>query len=162
MMDASDRYHSKRRAGISDVRRDGSITNPENDRQAGAAERWACELFGQNYNDEIYSTRGDDGIDFYLGEYSVDVKWLGFGNDDGHLIVNPYDRMTADWYLAVAGSIRRGFYLPSRCWATREEMRETLHDHGFGPKYTRKVCYLHPREEILKFVDARPRRRPIT
>lgn len=160
---SDERYYSKRRAGISDVRRDGSVTSAENDRQSGEAERWACEAFGQTYNDEIYETHGDGGVDFYLGGYAVDAKWLGFGNDDGHLIVNPedFEKERADWYVAVAGSIQRGFYLPRRCWAMRDEM-QAKHDMGYGEKYVRAVRYLRRREEILRFVGApRSLRRPI-
>jgi hypothetical protein len=144
----SERYLSKRAAGISAVRSDGSVATEENDRQADAAERWAAAALGATYNDAIYADHGDGGSDFTYAGQTVEVVWLGFvaGTSvprySGHLIVNPHEpHRHADLYVVVVGSICRGFSLLG-C-ARHSELRAGS-DFGYGPRLALPTRELHP------------------
>lgn len=135
------RYHAKREAGISPVRKDGSLTSPVTDEQAAAAEQWACEIFGQPYNSDIYPDHGDEGHDLVVEGFKAEVVWLGYHKGtnqprtgDGHLIVNPYEpHRHADLYLVVSGSTETGFALEG--WAFHTDIEEApTKDFGYGQK----------------------------
>lgn len=143
----SERFLAKREAGISPLRRDGSLTSEETDRQAAGAERFAAERFGAEYNEEVYAEHGDGGADFYLGGRSIEVVWLGVEPDgrprrDGHLIVNPDEpQRHADLYVVVAGSIEAGFTLLG--WLPHGDLVERpLKNFGYGPKHAAPVICL--------------------
>lgn len=136
-MSGEGRYHVKRAAGISPVRSDGSICDPENDRQAAAAEQYAANAMGCEYNASI-TVHGDAGHDFVFS-LTVEVVWLGARPDgaprtSGHLIVNPDEpHRWADLYVVVAGSAEAGFSIAG--WTTHARLAGyPLRDFGYGPK----------------------------
>lgn len=138
IVDGADRYHAKRAAGVSGVKRDGWSGSPDVDREALEVERIAAAKFGVTANEEIYADHGDEGFDFVWFGLKVDAKHMRFpglnwrSKPSSCLIVNP-DEATADIYVAVVGSLDEGFEVVGFC------RRETLlaaprRDFGYGPK----------------------------
>jgi hypothetical protein len=132
-----DRYLVKRRAGISTTRKDGSKVSVFNDEQSAAAEKFAAEAMGCQFNDKIF-VHGDGGKDF---SYSLDVEviWLGVNNNreprlSGNLIVNPDEpHRWADIYIVVRGSTTNGFEIIG--WTTHNKLETFgLKNFGYGPK----------------------------
>lgn len=118
----SERFWLKREAGLPMERPSGEgFYSPEVDRQAKAAEDFACErLGGQILEPDTYATHGDKGADILVNGMRVDVVWLGFGEPyrsqrprlSGHLIVGPKkEKNLADVYVLVIGTIEAGFTL---------------------------------------------------
>lgn len=145
-----DRYELKRRAGISPVRADGSLTSRENDVQATAAERFACSYLGVPFRAHI-TVRGDDEPNARLSDgRSVDIKWLGVDarglpRFTGNVIVNPEDK-PRDLYVLVAGHTDTGFRVMGYC--DREEAGWYTRDFGFGPKRAFPVAKLRSAEVL--------------
>lgn len=135
------RFESKREAGISTTRIDGSLYSRDVDEEAYAAEEYAAALFGTEPDPSI--RMGDDGYDFAL---KVDVKWLGLGpngcpRSSGHLIVNPYAKAWPDIFLVVTGSRSEGFRLLG--WASRHDVQsQPLQDFGYGQKHALHTRHL--------------------
>jgi len=141
----AERYKSKRKAGISPERSDGSMTSEQTDVEAAAAEKYAAEMMDASFNDGIF-IGGDGGHDFKIAapngsEFTVEVVWLGFvkGTNSprsfGHLIVNPYEQHRwADIYVVVAGCVKTGFSILG--WTTHSVLvSKRKKDFGFGLKF---------------------------
>jgi hypothetical protein len=149
---STDRYYSKRAAGISPTRSDGSRCSPVNDQQAAAAERYAAEVMGCTYNDAI-TAHGDGGHDFEFS-LTVEVVWMGLDKTGqprrgGHLIVNPYEpHRWADLYVVVGGSQEWGFSILG--WTTHRKLAALpLRDFGYGPKMAMPIEQLEPLKRLL-------------
>ena len=135
---AKARYLSKRSAGISGVRYDGSECSIDNDIHAIGAEYFAAQEYGQPFNSSI-GKKGDGGSDFSL-PLSVEVVWLGVQKDGtprdkGNLIINPDEpQRWADIYIVIKGSATEGF---SEVGWLSHKMLVTLpkKDFGFGAKF---------------------------
>lgn len=146
----TERYLSKRKVGITDVRPDGSRTEAENDVQGAGAEYYAARCFGQQFNDSI-TRHGDGGTDFELrlhdGVKKVDVKWLGFRRT-GRLIVNPdKPHLWADLYISVGGTLEEGYHLNG--WITHAELAALpKQDLGYGFKFAVHIDRLHTEELV--------------
>lgn len=135
---AKARYLSKRAAGISGHRYDGSECSIDNDINATAAEYFAAQQYDQPF-DATVGKRGDGGSDFSL-TLSVEVIWLGVQKngqprDKGNLIVNPDEpQRWADIYVVVKGSVETGFeevgWIPHKALIQMPKK-----DFGFGEKY---------------------------
>tara|TARA_Y100000593_G_scaffold14582_1_gene27846 strand:- start:7779 stop:8288 length:510 start_codon:yes stop_codon:yes gene_type:complete len=159
---AKQRFLSKRNAGISATRSDGSIRSEGTDVNATLAEKFAADLFGCKFNDEVYDNEGDGGLDFILdttkGNKEVEVIWLGFHKDstsprkNGHLIVNQYEKHRwADIYMVVSGSVDDGFSFVG--WTTHKELsKRPLKDFGYGKKMAMHTKDLYSKEQILKYL----------
>lgn len=153
------RYNSKREAGISSTRSDGSQCSPDNDINAAGAECFAAEAYGQPFNENI-SRKGDGGADFSVvinGESkTVEVIWLGTYNgkprDTGHLIVNPHEpQRWADLYIVIAGSLSAGFIEVG--WATHEQLvNAPRKDFGFGPRYAIHINNLNKPQDLKALI----------
>jgi hypothetical protein len=156
------RYRNKRACGVSRVRRDGSLCDPETDRQSTAAEKFAADHFGVPFDDKILDG-GDGGPDLKLpivlpsGDIkytAANVKWLGkaYGKSrlTGHLIVNVDEpQRWAELYVSARGSIESGFELMG--WIEHEHLIKQLRkDFGFGLKYAMPVEELRPISELMK------------
>lgn len=146
-----DRWQAKRERGIASARTDGSLTDPETDRQAFAAERAAAELLGCRFNDTIYAD-GDGGHDFVFG-LTVEVVWLGCyagsltPRSAGHLIISPAEpHRWADIYVVMAGSEEAGF----RClgWTTHKQLSRERKDFGYGERFAMHTKELWPVERL--------------
>lgn len=146
-----DRWQAKRERGIAAARKDGSLTDPETDRQAFAAERAAAELLGCRFNDAIYAD-GDGGHDFVFG-LTVEVVWLGCyagtrnPRSEGHLIISPAEpHRWADIYVVMAGSEETGF----RClgWTTHKQLSKLRKDFGYGERFAMHTRDLWPVERL--------------
>jgi hypothetical protein len=142
---AKARYHSKRAAGISSYRKDGSECSEENDINATGAEWFAAKSYGKPFNADI-GTKGDGGSDFTL-DLGVEVVWLGVNKDgkprqSGHLIVNPDEpQRHADIYIVVKGSIEDGFEEVG--WITHNALiKFPKKSFGFGGKYACDISEL--------------------
>lgn len=143
MSGGADRYYAKRDAGISPVRRDGSVATPENDRQAAAAEQFAAAQLGCPFNDSV-TAHGDGGHDFVFPLH-VEVCWLGVNQHtgeprrDGHLIVNLNEpHRWADIYIVVAGTVEMGFHVVG--WTTHNRLIEYgTKNFGYGEKLAMPV-----------------------
>ena len=143
------RYLSKRVAGKSPIRSDGSLCTDENDIQSTAAEYFVSQQFGCPFNASISSV-GDGGCDFKL-EISVEVIWLGVNRDgsprtpeDGcHLIVNPHEpHRWADVYVAVSGTVEGGFKIVG--WTTHKALeKQPKKDFGYGERFAMKASSLY-------------------
>jgi hypothetical protein len=150
-----DRYRDKIQAGVSTVRRDGSVATEEHNRQGAAAERFAADFYGRPFNDKRYGGRGDGGHDFTI-ELTVEVVWLGIDPKTGlpktrewtggrhpvSLLVNPWETWRhADIYVLTAGAIETGFQMVG--WATHYEVsRGPVADLGYGEKWAFPVSRL--------------------
>ena len=140
---AKARFYSKRNAGISDVRSDGSKCTVENDIQSVAAEYFASQHYGCKFDSSI-SKDGDGGSDFSL-KIDVEVIWLGLDKktgmprESGNLIVNPHEpQRWADIYVVVKGSIDSGFSIVG--WTTHKKLVSLpKKDFGFGERYAMRV-----------------------
>lgn len=159
-MNAEERYHHKRAVGYSSVRRDGSYYDPETDRQAGHAERFAARKFGAPYNDAI-TDGGDGGYDFELTLKSgrvikVDAVHLGmflpkYPRLTGHLIRNDSRELYADAYVVVRGYHEKGFQLVG--WLPHKELvSQPKKDFGYGPKHACHIDDLWPIERLKEMV----------
>jgi hypothetical protein len=144
------RYYSKRASGISPIRKDGSLCDPENDRQSEAAEKYAAERLGAKFNSKIYAASGDGGFDFVWQGDKTEVIWLGYraGTTEpriaGHLIVNPDEpHRWATRYISVRGSIELGFRLLG--WTTHQRLiQEPKKQFGWGLKFAMHTSKLTP------------------
>jgi hypothetical protein len=132
------RMLSKRVAGISSTRSDGSECSIENDVQAVAAEYWATQYFNRPFN-AFVGAKGDGGSDFVF-PIEIEVVWLGQGKDGkprttGHLIVNPHEpQRWADIYVVVKGSIESGFTFCG--WSTHKDLlSKPKKDFGYGERF---------------------------
>ncbi len=149
-----DRWEAKRKAGISPVRSDGSLTSAETDTQAFGAEREAAKLLGCKFNDAVYSG-GDGGHDFEFS-LSVEVYWIGVDEktgtprQSGHLIVNPHEPWRwADLYVVMAGSEQSGY----KClgWTTHKKLTsDEQRNFGYGPRFAMHTSKLEPIERLLR------------
>lgn len=146
-----DRWRAKRERGIANARTDGSLTDPETDRQAFAAERAAAELLDCRFNDAIYAD-GDGGHDFVFG-LTVEVVWLGCyagtqsPRSEGHLIISPAEpHRWADIYVVMAGSEETSF----RClgWTTHKQLSKVRKDFGYGERFAMHTKDLWPVERL--------------
>lgn len=143
-LDGADRFHSKRAAGLSATRFDGTRYDPEIDRQAAAAEQYAAESLGCKFNDAILPG-GDGGFDFKL-ELEVEVYWLGLRDglprSNGHLIINPLEpHRFADIYIVIRGSIATGFFPVG--WTSHSKLiLQEQKDFGYGMRYAMPVSGL--------------------
>ena len=107
---ANKRFSSKRNAGISSVRKDGSICTSQNDIDATGAEYFAAKHYGEKFDDSI-STNGDLGHDFKIKGKTIEVIWLGRDKRSqeprrsGNLIVNPHEpKRWADRFRSMAAA----------------------------------------------------------
>jgi hypothetical protein len=152
-MNGADRYHAKRQAGISPVRKDGSLTSAENDRQAAAAERYAAEILRCHFNGSV-TVKGDGGYDFVL-PLKIEVVWMGINAHTGeprragNLIMNPDEpHRWADIYVVIAGTIETGF--TSLGWTTHAVLIEhPLKDFGFGQKLAMPTNKLYGTQHLI-------------
>lgn len=142
---AEARYLSKRAAGISGHRYDGSECSIENDINATGAEYFCAQYFGQAF-DSTVGKSGDRGYDFALS-LEVEVVWLGVQpngkpRDKGHLIINPEEpQRWADIYIVVKGSIDEGFEIVG--WITHTALiKLPKKDFGFGEKFACNITEL--------------------
>ena len=149
---AEARYLSKRAAGISGHRSDGSECSIENDINATAAEYFAAQSYGQPFDASV-GRKGDGGSDFTL-PLSVEVVWLGVQKngqprDQGHLIINPDEpQRWADIYIVIRGSVETGF--EDIGWITHTALiKLPKKDFGFGEKYCCEISQLK-RPELLR------------
>ena len=149
---AKARYLSKRAAGISGFRYDGSECSIENDIDATGAEYFAAQQYNQPF-DATVGKKGDGGSDFYL-TLSVEVVWLGIQpngkpRDKGHLIVNPDEpQRWADIYVVVKGSVDEGFEEVG--WIPHTALIQLpKKDFGFGKKFACEISQLK-RPALLK------------
>lgn len=161
------RYHAKRKAGISARRRDGSMCDPETDRQAGHAELFAASEFGVNVDDSV-GADGDVGCDFQLllqfpkGHRlaGIEVVWNGFEKGShlprlrGNLLVNPFEPhryRNSDIFVSVAGTIDAGFRFLG--WATLEDVKaREPRDFGYGRRYWVPTDDLRPIDSLRKLL----------
>ena len=140
---ANARYYSKRAAGISDKRKDGSKCSINNDIESVGAEYYAAEKLGCSFNATIGS-KGDGGSDFVL-PIGIEVIWLGVNKhtgeprEGGNLIVNPHEpQRWSDVYVVVKGSIDTGFDIVG--WTThRKLVALPMQDFGYGDRYAMHV-----------------------
>jgi hypothetical protein len=142
---AKARYFSKRAAGISGHRYDGSECSIDNDINATAAEYFAAQCYDQPF-DVTVGRKGDGGSDFAL-PLTVEVVWLGVQKngqprDKGHLIVNPDEpQRWADIYVVIRGSVDTGFeevgWMPHNILVTFPKK-----DFGFGEKFACDISQL--------------------
>jgi len=149
---AKARYLSKRAAGISGHRYDGSECSIQNDIDATGAEYFAAQEYNQPFDCTV-GKGGDGGSDFSL-QLSVEVIWLGvqkngIPRDKGHLIVNPDEpQRWADIYIVVKGSVDTGFeevgWIPHSILVTLPKK-----DFGFGEKFACDISQLK-KPELLK------------
>ena len=163
-----ERFHAKRRAGISPIRRDGSVCDPETDRQSGHAEEFAADEFGVPVNKRVMNT-GDGGMDFAIKvrcldgtvrEAGVDVIWNGFATGtrkprlDGNLLVNPFEPhryAQSFFFVLVGGTVEHGWRFLG--WARRQEVFDrTNRDFGYGERHWVPVSALHDVEIIKKAI----------
>lgn len=145
----ADRYHSKRAAGISGTRFDGTKYDPETDYQAAAAEEFAADSLGCKFNAEV-NLSGDGGFDFEF-TLQVEVYWLGkVGNEprrSGHLIINPLEpHRHADIYVVVRGSVEDGFSVVG--WTTHRVLTRLKKDFGYGERYCVHTDNLWPIDKL--------------
>ena len=149
---AKARYLSKRAAGISGYRTDGSECSIENDINATGAEYYAAQQYGQPF-DATVGRKGDGGSDFTL-PLTVEVVWLGVQKDGkprdkGHLIINPDEpQRWADIYIVIKGSVDDGF--EEAGWITHTALVSLpKKDFGFGEKFACDITHLK-KPELLK------------
>lgn len=150
-LDGADRFHSKRAAGLSATRFDGTRYDPEIDRQAAAAEQYAAESLGCKFNAAILDG-GDGGFDFKF-ELETEVYWLGktpqgFPREVGHLIINPDEpHRHADIYVVVVGSIETSFAVIG--WTThRQLVKQPQKDFGYGVRYAMSTTGLYSMDKL--------------
>jgi hypothetical protein len=145
-----ERYRSHRRAGISDVRPDGSKCSETTDIQSAVAECFAAKNFGLPF-DKSVRLQGDGGCDFRLS-LDVDAVWFGFekgttilrSTENRHLIIEKdVPSRWADIYVLVGGSVETEFNLLGWMWHNRL-IRCPPQDFGNGPKLAMKASSLMP------------------
>jgi hypothetical protein len=149
---AKARYLSKRAAGISGQRYDGSECSIDNDLNATAAEYFAAQQYNQPF-DATVGRQGDGGSDFDLS-LSIEVVWLGVQKDGsprdrGNLIINPDEpQRWADIYIVIKGSIDTGFeeigWMPHKALIQLPKK-----NFGFGDKFACDISQLK-KPELLK------------
>jgi hypothetical protein len=149
---AKARYLSKRAAGISGQRYDGSECSIDNDLNATAAEYFAAQQYNQPF-DATVGKSGDGGSDFNLS-LSIEVVWLGVQKDGsprdkGNLIINPDEpQRWADIYIVIKGSIDTGFeeigWMPHKALIQLPKK-----NFGFGEKFACDISQLK-KPELLK------------
>jgi hypothetical protein len=149
---AKARYLSKRAAGISGQRYDGSECSIDNDLNATAAEYFAAQQYNQPF-DATVGKNGDGGSDFNLS-LSIEVVWLGVQKDGsprdrGNLIINPDEpQRWADIYIVIKGSIDTGFeeigWMPHKALIQLPKK-----NFGFGEKFACDISQLK-KPELLK------------
>lgn len=156
------RYEVKRKAGISPFRKDGSLRDPESERQSCHAEEFAARELNSVFNDEVYEgDKGDDGYDFELkvrfpsgktGLIRANAVWNGFATGSkveprmrGNLLLNPADEKKASSgldrryrnsliFILVAGTVETGFKFLG--WATKDEAtKRPIKNFGFGRRF---------------------------
>lgn len=145
---ANKRFYSKRNAGISSKRSDGSICTEQNDIDATGAEYFAAKYYNQNFNDTI-SVHGDDGWDFKINDKTIEVIWLGRDKKNGsprttgNLIVNPNEpKRWADIYLVIGGGFDEGYELIG--WTDHESLiKKPKVDFGYGKKFAMHISELN-------------------
>lgn len=142
---AQARYLSKRAAGISGYRYDGSECSIDNDVNATGAEYFCAQQYGRPF-DATVGRNGDGGSDFALS-LQVEVIWLGVQKDGtprdrGHLIVNPDEpQRWADIYIVVKGSVETGFEEVG--WISHSALVTfPKQDFGFGEKFACDISQL--------------------
>jgi len=143
---AKARYLSKRVAGKSKNRSDGSQCSVGNDIESAAAEYLASVYYDRPFNATI-SSKGDGGCDFSI-PVEVEAIWLGADKVtgeprmDGHLIVNPHEpQRWADVYVVVRGSIATGFEIAG--WLDHNSLiKLPMKDFGYGPRYAARLDQL--------------------
>lgn len=141
---ANERFSSKRFAGISERRSDGSICSAQNDIDATGAEYFAAKYYGQKFDDSI-STSGDQGWDFMIDGKTVEVVWLGRDKrsseprKSGNLIVNPHEpKRWADLYVVVGGGFDEGYNIIG--WTDHQSLICMPRvDFGFGRRYAMHI-----------------------
>jgi hypothetical protein len=135
------RFLSKRVAGISSTRKDGSQCSEETDIQATGAEYYAAQCLKRPFNAGIGS-KGDGGCDITF-PLEIEVVWFGMKDgkprEEGHLLIDPQEpQRWADIYVCVVGSIETGFRIIG--WTTHKRLT-TLNkpkDFGYGLRF-----YMH-------------------
>jgi len=147
------RYQIKRDAGISAQRKDGSFTSAETDINAAAAESYAAEQMGLDFDARV-TKHGDGGVDLTL-PIRIDVVWMGVDKrtgkprETGHLIINPDEpQRWSDIYLVVKGSVETGFDILG--WTTHNELvRLPKRNFGYGEKFAMPTHRLRPISELI-------------
>jgi len=144
---AKARFLSKRSAGISGTRYDGSECSIDNDIHSIGAEYFAAQEYGQPFNASI-GKKGDGGSDFHL-PLGVEVIWLGVQKDGtprdkGNLIVNPDEpQRWADIYIVIKGSADIGFEEVG--WLSHKMLVSLpKKDFGYGEKFACDIKELKP------------------
>ena len=150
---AKARYLSKRAAGISGTRSDGSQCSIDNDIDATGAEFFAAQQYGRPFDSSI-GKNGDGGSDFSIN-LNIEVVWLGINKHtgkprkDGYLIINPHEpQRWADIYIVIGGSLDEGFYeigwMPHKILISYPKQ-----DFGFGERY---ACHINElkKPELLR------------
>jgi hypothetical protein len=141
---AEKRFSSKRNAGISDQRSDGSICSEQNDVDSAGAEYFAAKFYNQVFDDSI-SVNGDPGHDFKIDGKTVEVIWLGrdkvsnIPRESGNLIVNPHEpKRWADIYVVVGGGFDEGYNIIG--WTDHQSLICMQRvDFGFGKRYAMNI-----------------------
>ncbi len=149
---ANKRFSSKRSAGISSTRKDGSICTPQNDVDATAAEYFAAKIYKQSFDDSI-STSGDAGHDFKVNGKKVEVIWLGRDKNSGqprnsgNLIVNPHEpKRWADIYVVVGGGFNEGYNVIG--WTDHKSLIALpKRNFGFGDRFAMNITQLRSQSE---------------
>tara|TARA_Y100001973_G_C5198716_1_gene336110 strand:+ start:2108 stop:2644 length:537 start_codon:yes stop_codon:yes gene_type:complete len=166
---AIDRFRAKVKSGYYKPdskgrvkRSDGSYTTERNYLESTLAEKFAADLLGCNFNNEVYESGGDGGLDFVIattkGDKEVEVIWMGFRKgteeirEEGHLIVNPYQPTRwSDIYVMISGSINSGFKFLG--WTTHAKLRQKpKKDFGYGEKYAMHSNDLFNYDQLLPFL----------
>lgn len=145
---AHNRFNSKRTAGISEVRSDGSVCSENNDLDATGAEYYCAKLCGQPFDTSI-SITGDLGHDFILNGKTVEVVWLGRDKktnkprNTGNLIVNPHEpKRWADIYIVIGGGFDEGYHMLG--WTDHKSLIQMPKvNFGFGIRYAMNIYALN-------------------
>lgn len=145
---AEKRYSSKRNAGISNIRSDGSVCSLSTDLDATGAEFFAAKILNQSFDSNIY-VNGDAGYDFKINNKSVEVIWLGrdkrnnLPRKTGNLIVNPHEpKRWANIYVVVKGGFDEGYEIVG--WTTHEDLiLQPQRNFGFGFRYAMNITMLN-------------------
>lgn len=134
-----ERYRSKRRAGISGTRRDGTTYSEFTDQEAFKFESEEAAFWHVEPDCRIFEKNGDGGVDFTLRVVRMDVK-----NEWPHLVINPEDlgRHDVDVYSIRRGHERRMIsavrfeqLMRDPCVCTIRRLADGRHDFGYGPKW---------------------------
>jgi hypothetical protein len=142
------RYWAKRKAGISEFRRDGSKHSPDTDKQAAAAEKYAADLMGCKFNSEITTTTGDGGFDF-LFELGVEVYWPENPRAKYLIVSKDEPHRWADLYVVVRGTIEAGFEVIG--WTYHGLLlQEPVKNFGYGERYCMPLDKLFSIDRLMK------------